>query len=89
MALAWQREQSLRCPRCGTAHWQWKEDPDAYVAENERCKGCERIELLQDMNRDHKGSQAGIRVVLVPKQHALVDPKAMAEAHRKATSWQA
>lgn len=47
-ALAWKIEQSLKCPSCGTAQWEWEEDKFAYDPVEEICPGCERKDLVRD-----------------------------------------
>lgn len=71
VALAYEREQKLRCGVCGTAHWMFESDPDAYMAENERCRGCQKLAKQQRLNQSYDGDMDGIRVVLVPKEFAV------------------
>lgn len=42
-AMAWMAEDRLRCSQCGTAEWEWDENPDAYLATAHLCKGCNRV----------------------------------------------
>lgn len=39
-ALAFALEASERCTLCGTAPWEWEENPHAYDAGEKFCKGC-------------------------------------------------
>jgi hypothetical protein len=38
--LAFLMEQSENCALCGTAPWEWEENPYAYEPEEVWCKGC-------------------------------------------------
>ena len=72
LALAWRREQTTRCPGCGTAAWEWDESKGgsrhAYVADAEACDGCGRLASLRDQfeEQDHRG---GVRAILVRPDH--------------------
>ena len=55
-ALHWQAEESLRCRNCGTAAWEWEEDPHAYHATESVCKGCSMVEAAQ---KSTQGKVAG------------------------------
>lgn len=68
-AIAWQIEQSERCPTCGTFHWEWgtEDEPiEAYVADGFRCMGCAAREIEQDRRKDEPDTP-GVRLVLYPK----------------------
>lgn len=39
-ALAFVLESSERCSLCGTAAWEWADNPHAYEPEEKFCKGC-------------------------------------------------
>lgn len=63
-------ERSDRCSTCGSAAWEWLEDPEAWTAVEEVCMGCamrDRLRESRDMER--KGGQtarvpgASIRLV--------------------------
>jgi hypothetical protein len=56
IALVWQNEQSLKCPTCGTADWEWDENPDAWHADTWTCEGCRRRDVKAD--ELHKTNQA-------------------------------
>lgn len=60
-ALAWQLEVGERCSLCGTAQWEWDENPNAYTPEEHMCMGCYR---KQSYTNSLDGSQPGIRVEL-------------------------
>ena len=38
--LAYSLESAERCSLCGTAQWEWDEDPFAYEPSEKFCKGC-------------------------------------------------
>lgn len=66
-ALAWQADQSERCSHCGTAEWEWVEDPNAYATEVRVCRGCnlrghEERSLQRNKTAEH---MPGIYVRLV------------------------
>lgn len=44
----WQVEQVHRHPPCGTFDWEWKDNPEAYVADIHECPGCKRREVLAE-----------------------------------------
>lgn len=62
--MALEVEESLVCPSCGTAEWEWEEDPYAYEPIAKICPGCEKKELARDQSDDH----AGLYVTLQPKE---------------------
>lgn len=65
MALAWNREQALKCSGCGTRRDEWTDQPDAYISVHEICPGCQRIaEEQQNVPEETKGAKVG----LVPKE---------------------
>lgn len=69
-ALAWQSEESLKCPRCGTADWQWEEDPNFAHAEAYVCRGCNlrgHEEKAQQKTAEH---MPGLHVRLIPREVA-------------------
>ena len=41
-------ERMERCPVCHTRHDEWEEDDSAYMVDEWRCKGCEKIEWAKD-----------------------------------------
>lgn len=47
----WQREQTQKCPDCGTYDWEWEEDPEAWEADLHWCIGCLYLERLADDTR--------------------------------------
>lgn len=59
--MAWQREQRLTCPSCGTRPDDWQPDYDPFEAAETVCRGCQLLEEARDA---HTGSQAGVRFVL-------------------------
>ena len=60
-------ERAERCTMCGTAPWEWAEDPYAYEPDRETCFGCQKKDLLRD---DTEKAPAGSSVVLIPKKVA-------------------
>jgi hypothetical protein len=47
-AIAFFYEKSARCVMCGTAQWEWDENPNAYQATTEFCPGCYRKDAAND-----------------------------------------
>lgn len=41
-------ENSKKCSSCGTAEWEWDEDPFAYHPVLHTCRGCQKQELLSE-----------------------------------------
>lgn len=66
-ALALMRDRNTRCG-CGTRASDWKEDPDAYIAWQRHCPGCDRIEQERKNLPDNA---RGVHVILLPKEEAL------------------
>lgn len=55
-----------RCTMCGTAQWEWDQDPGAYEAGTHLCLGCRtKEEAAEDAPKI-----SGQRVVLVPRRVA-------------------
>jgi hypothetical protein len=48
-------EESSRCGLCGTAKWEWEEDPHAYLATIDVCEGCKQREVARDTVKDVSG----------------------------------
>jgi hypothetical protein len=73
-ALAFLRVQRETCQNCGTRmeEWDGKRGGDrfAYVAESERCPGCELIaqehENIHNAAGESGGTTKGVRVFLLP-----------------------
>ena len=57
-ALWWQAEQNLRCQSCGTAAWEWEEDPAAYRVAESVCRGCA---LTEAARKDADAKVAGAK----------------------------
>lgn len=74
--MAFLMEDSARCGSCGTAAWEWNEDPFAYEAMPTQCHGC----MIKEMSQEEAADQPGTRIALVPKAVA----KAAREAPKKA-----
>ena len=65
--MAWQLEQSFICQGCGTASWEWDEDPHAYYAEPYLCMGCQQVGNAQD-RPEMKSKAKGMLVGLVRRR---------------------
>lgn len=76
--VAYLVESAARCQMCGTASWEWEDDPFAYEAGTELCRGC----MIKDTAMQDSPGGAGTRVVLVPKR--LAQARRDAGAHRPA-----
>jgi hypothetical protein len=61
-ALAYAIEEGSRCQMCGTASWEWEENPYAYEPVAQRCHGC----YLKDTAQEDSKNLPGTTVVLVP-----------------------
>lgn len=62
-------EEDERCPRCGSAEWQFPTDGPALLeAVVDVCPGCEQIERLENRTRSDKDHPVvpGSRTVLAP-----------------------
>jgi hypothetical protein len=73
-----QLEKAELCGLCGTADWQWDEDPEAFVAAAVVCRGCARREAKSEAEGQGV-KQHGSSVQLVPREHAV---KVTAQASR-------
>lgn len=62
---AYLMESAARCVSCGTAAWEWEEDPYAYEAMPMQCHGCYIKEVSAEPD-----SQPGTRITLLPKRRA-------------------
>jgi hypothetical protein len=62
---AYALEQAERCNLCGTAGWEWQEDPLAYEAVTKICLGCQNRDLARDVDK-----RPGSSVVLIPPAQA-------------------
>ena len=60
-------ENAAKCSTCGTAEWEWEEDPFAYHPVFHVCKGCQKRELLSS---DDAERPKGTTVRLVDKVSA-------------------
>jgi hypothetical protein len=75
-ALAYRYDDALRCRSCGTRADDWDDDPDAFIADVEICKGCERIE---EEHENDIAKRRGAKVGLLPKLEALAKVETYAE----------
>lgn len=62
-------EQAAICPMCGTAQWQWDEDPNAFVPMIHIDHGCMIKDRFADSMRNAP-KQPGSSVRLVPRDMA-------------------
>jgi len=61
-SLAWQLEAGERCSLCGTAQWEWDENPNAYDAEEHLCIGCYRKQVhTESLGTTHPGVKVELR----------------------------
>lgn len=75
--VAYIMEYGLVCSMCGTAEWEWEENPHAYSAEEEWCKGC----YTKSVASEDAGKMPGTTVVLKPSSElSLAEKKAV---HRR------
>lgn len=69
-AIWWHVRQRSACRMCGTRREEWDERQGghrhAYLAELDRCPGCEQIEQLQSSIADDHTVGKGVRVILRP-----------------------
>lgn len=82
---AYLMEANARCDMCGTAEWEWDENPFAYEAVDEFCKGCYMKSVYSDQE---KGGLPGTNVKLIPvtpmrKAERIVKAKKMAAMQRR------
>lgn len=64
-AIAYEQYLSTVCGSCGTRREDWEKDPDAYVAQSDRCPGCYELALGDaEIPEAERGKAA--RSVLVP-----------------------
>lgn len=78
-AIAFMMEKAARCTRCGTADWEWDEDPYAYTAVRQVCRGCQKLELVEDDPTETK--PAGSTVVLIVR--ALAERLLASQQHSR------
>lgn len=64
--IAYLMEQGDTCQLCGTAKWEWEENPYAYDTEEAFCKGCYIKEVSAEGDR-----MPGTRIELVPVTREL------------------
>lgn len=61
-AVAQMMEKSGYCSLCGTAEWEWEENPHAYTPEERVCRGC----YMKESASEDAGSMHGTSIELVP-----------------------
>lgn len=69
------------CQMCGTAPWQWEENPYAFEPLLEVCHGCEKKDVARE---DGVKLPPGASMVLVPQEEARRRRYAQLEAARRA-----
>ena len=60
-------ERAAHCTMCGTAQWEWDEDPYAYEPVFHTCPGCQKKDLLSE---DDTPRPKGTSVRLISKASA-------------------
>ena len=60
-------ERSRTVPSCGTAPWEWDEDPNAYSPVVHQCRGCMLREIMMD---DTEAKPKGSTIRLVTRRMA-------------------
>ena len=71
-------ERAERCTMCGTASYEWEEDPFAYEAVRVSCPGCMRRETLQE-----DSGESALKGVSVRLHSAAMAERARVELERK------
>jgi hypothetical protein len=79
--IAYLVEQAERCDMCGTAPWEWEENPFAYEPVDSFCKGCYQKSVYSD---SESTSLPGTNVQLIPVTEARKMERLIAEEKRKA-----
>lgn len=64
--VAFLMESGEKCQMCGTAPWEWDEDPYAYEAMGHRCQGC----YVKDLAREDGNPGPGTTITLIPRRRA-------------------
>lgn len=64
--MAFMQEQGLRCDMCGTASWEWEDDPHAYTPVDKFCKGC----YIKNASSEGRETLPGTTIVLQPLSKA-------------------
>lgn len=62
--VVWQQEQRLKCSDCGTAPWEWEDDPEAWHADHDTCEGCRRLQVHARNVHAGPGSHDGVKLAL-------------------------
>lgn len=70
-ALAFAMEENSRCQMCGTADWEWDENPYAYEPIARRCQGC----YLKDTAQEDSKNLPGTTIVLEPASAISMDER--------------
>jgi len=69
LVVAVRLEEAERCSSCGSADWEWAEDPDAYRAMTVVCMGCV-VKDRERLNSDDGARIPGSSIRLVPRERA-------------------
>lgn len=78
-ALAFFIEESQRCQMCGTASWEWEDNPYAYEPIAQLCKGC----YLKDTAQEDSKNLPGTQIVLEPSAAITYEMRAVQLERRK------
>jgi hypothetical protein len=62
--IANELEEGSRCSMCGTAQWEWDEDPGAYEAVPMTCPGCKERDQVREQQ---DGQKPGVSIRLLPR----------------------
>jgi hypothetical protein len=81
--LAYSLESAERCSLCGTAEWEWDEDPFAYEPIQKFCKGCYLRTAEQE---EAKGSLPGTTVELAKVTPVMRAKQELAQQMRSSLS---
>lgn len=64
-ALGWMAEDAQKCSECGTADWEWMEDPNAYHAGPHVCRGCTAVAVARQEYASYAGKVSGLKIQLL------------------------
>lgn len=81
-ALAYLLEYSETCSMCGTAPWEWEENPHAYMCEEKFCRGCYIKKVSTEGDEDKR--LPGTTVTLVPATADRLAEQYLREKTRRA-----
>lgn len=81
-ALAYRYEKAERCTMCGTASWEWEENPRAYMVEEHHCMGC----YIRHVSNEDQHKLPGTTIELVRQTPQRVAKQAIMDARRRRMS---